>query len=347
MTWRFRHCFPISYSRYNTDESSRSAEEMSSKGLEQLESLLTWGLMLLPELQNFRISRFRRDSATSERFRHYRDHKQVRVCFTFSAFDRLFEKLLPDSRLANHLDFFGDFWVGFDQDVGREMGLTPVQYYYSPEELADDKTGLSAFDLGSSVPALLFEVRDMLRALSFLASGEADPEDPHWKPEWSGGHTDSRTAVAGLKALRQANPDLLSTLFPFAITYIEDNIEHLDLLLSLYQTTDGEERKSNYLYYSQAEWRLLDHNGPELELLLLDKESEKLEGYRQKALVALDNVGSDFRGDRKLFLGLSRPDGFVHFRNLISEIGCPKAVRSEVDEMVERFQLSGVEVKPH
>lgn len=96
-----------------------SAEDESRQGLRILEAVLKRGLIVTPELVEWRLRQTGEPTYTA----------QKRICFT----------ALGPNEFSDHARLFGSFALGFDRAALESLGATPV--FYVPRHLPDGGKG--------------------------------------------------------------------------------------------------------------------------------------------------------------------------------------------------------------
>lgn len=329
MTRLFRHCFPIAQSRFtrNRQRAPFDTQAQADLALSQLESIFHFGLLLTPEEQKFRGHEFRISAGQMEKVSHQAPNTQVRCCFTFGDISALQNICAEEDIGFNHLDVFGDFWIGLGEKAARSLGMMPVHYYHPGE--TDTRDEMKASDLGAAMPQFLLKMRDIMYSLLLLDEGSdaiADINFSDWQPNWDRRFcSDTATAIRAISELFASDDRVIEKLLPFDHLRPRDAIGHINLLLSLFQTVGSEKLGQNMVYYDQSEWRIVDIERAGMEFLSIDQQQpDGWEEIRQRFVASLRRCGIVRIDQKKLLLGVHQGGMFRKFGQLVEEVGCPR-----------------------
>jgi|GEM_PF-1156962 hypothetical protein len=233
----FYHNFPRS--RLNG-----SREEMIQTGQAILQSIKKIGLILVPEIVEWK------QPLQDGSFRTVLI-KQNRISFTE----------LSQVEVKEHGRFFGPFAIEFSVDVLRKLGAMPV--IYIPQNLKDDNK-YSA--VGSTIVAQLNDIKYTINQLHIL-SQLANPE--HILKTVPDAKSISDDFLIHLSNTDPSNAVVQSSAVSMKcvnniLSYIEYRNAPFDLMVgvlshiqNLFYPTDNDRHDSLLEYYRQREWRLL------------------------------------------------------------------------------------------
>lgn len=246
-----------------TDEDRRN-------GLEILRLILTHGLLCTPE--KFKLyPNYNTENEEKQRClaanKHHDEIVQSRACFTLvDTLELCKEYELSQgqtTRDAAHIDLFGEFAIGLDPIEARAIGVMPTVYYYR-HDISDPFTRTAG--LGSQVVERLDEIRSLFSILSYIeAKSNAAPEDdmvfpPPEKLKSMGifvrYQNDIEMELARIKAEDAA---LVLRLFNTDRVPAWNLVDFVEIMLSLYQTTDSTIEDAPLAFFQQREWRLVHH----------------------------------------------------------------------------------------
>ena len=285
------HCFPrhLSRSRSEINQDVEISEELYHQiGNLILKSILENGLLLTPETFYIRDSEYLHrqnigewqtlnQKKTDNQFKI----KQVRACFTLATASELKRKIPGMSYssshneeaslpiLSSHCDIFGDFAIGLDPIEARILGAIPTIYHYPA--LDDSTLSLYSYGTGSTLSfeliSRLLEARKLLVGLAYIEA-LADSNDEHSrtiKQLQEMGQTLENEPLSVIDAAFRLdkNKNLAKQIYPLFDTKrvpVWNIIEHIELLLNLFQVADSLKRDRHLAYFQQKEWRIIQYN---------------------------------------------------------------------------------------
>lgn len=292
------HCFPgfLGKSRAASSRVQRS-DKADAVGLLVLGSILDNGLVLAPE--EFRIPSPVHHAGTahddiphrangSDPCREGKDFGaqgeetafrmiQVRACFTLAtraeleqqASEATYATARPSSqlrRIETHFDLFGGFALGINPLDARWLGAMPTIYYYRPPSLPDeDPQAQGSRTLSLELLSRLLEARTLLVALAHVEAlaGCGDARIATTEQLRSMGQSLDRQPDHVIDAVEHITPYLARQICPLLDTQrmpIWNIVQHIEMLLSLFQVADSRSRNRPLAYFQQREWRIIQHN---------------------------------------------------------------------------------------
>lgn len=281
------HCFPrhLSASRSEIDRDVMISEELYHQiGNLLLKSILENGLLLTPESFSVRDSGYLHkqnlwgwQTPSQEQISDRFQMQQVRACFTLATASELKRQIPGVSYLSSHnqeasptishFDLFGDFAIGLDPIEARSLGAIPTIYYYPA---VDNYTSpLYGYGTGSTLNfeliSRLLEARKLLVGLAYIEA-LADSNCEHnltIEQLQEMGQTLDNEPQSVIEAASRLNKNLAKQIYPLFDTErvpIWNIIEHIELLLNLFQVADSLKRDRPLAYFQQKEWRIIQYN---------------------------------------------------------------------------------------
>ena len=261
------HCFPR---RYSGDP---------DRALEQLKIMMEFGLLLTPEVLD--IGQMQTNKCV-----WLQESKIQLECASFTLVDRrelwspkYKAKGVTLEKQQSHFDLFGEFAIGIDPADARNLGASPVYYFYTDK--GDEDNGINIPYL---VLLCLLELRTLaislarvearampndndiystrlLNMLGYVLSSEDELEDR----VQSISKEEARAAISLLTQKR---------------TPAWNMVDRISIILNFFQGTDYPGRENNLEYYRQREWRITRFFGPGLGFYRLGARS-RLDGQAQ------------------------------------------------------------------
>jgi hypothetical protein len=233
------------------------------KGLEILRLILTHGLLCTPE--KFKLyPNYNTENEEKLKFlrvgTHHDEVIQSRACFTLM--DRLELTQNQSTREAAHIDLFGEFAIGLDPIEARALGITPTVYYYrhdmgnSPNRTA----GLAA-----QIVERLDEIRSVFSILSYIEGNAHAGEDETAYPSPENLKNmgievrHQKEIKAELEKLKTEDAASIFRLLNTDRVPAWNLVDFVEIMLSLYQTTDSTIEDAPLAFFHQKEWRLVHH----------------------------------------------------------------------------------------
>ena len=339
--------------------------------LQTLRNILEFGLLLCPENKDFACmsDTNTRDLRSNLERTSGSGIKQIRACFTLA--ENAEELARTTSSGESHRDLFGDIGLAISPTVGRALGAVPCHYY--PEEYVPDASHFLPFmdilrSRNSGEIRNLTQIRDVLMLLAVLeaiAKGNEPPkiaaeipnlqEVEYFFPKistLSKEKSDKLFESISKTELALASKFLKPLEFPrLALLNLAWKIEGL---LDTMQTIDSGNRKVEFGYFDQREWRipLIQHKGLNLSCLDINSDPFKRRTEDEKATTkqALDAVERilTFRPDTDIKIR-EKKDYWIHwgmkadeyskgkpidFALFIDRIWCPQPWKSEVSGLL-------------
>ena len=246
---------------------SKPTGEDRANGLKILELMLRNGLLCTPETfklyPNYNTTNVEK-KVFLDPLTHHDKVVQSRACFTLLDTLELAKEYEVsgggEQRYASHADLFGEFAIGLDPIEARELGIMPTVYYYRQDIENSRLAGL-----GSQIIERLDEMRNLFSVISQIEA------KAHKGKEVPGLPTISELEEMGVQVRHQkdikAGLDNLSeadATFFFRILNTDrvpacNLADFVEIMLSLYQTTDSTIEKAPLAFFNQKEWRLVHH----------------------------------------------------------------------------------------
>ncbi len=378
------HCFPgyLSASRRIPTRDATSLEQLRCQiGYLTLKSILETGLLLTPERFSVRNSdhlhtknRFGfwdlmpTNPYSNREAREQFQMTQVRACFTLATPSELKRKIAGLRYSSSHyeganippwshFDLFGDFAIGLDPIEARALGAIPTIYYY--RDVVDSESPLSSYGTSSTLSfeliSRLLEARKLLVALAHIeALADSNCEDTRTIKQLRemGQNLDDEPDCV-IKAASRLSENLAKQIYPLFDTNrvpIANIIEHIELLLSLFQVADSQ-RNRPLAYFQQKEWRIIQHNkqGLNCEPLLGKQYSQGSSKKIQKLRSYLSEIDRLLEEPRfqTMFKNRENTDGFwllmncnrFNFRDFIKQIIVPDSALEPTKELISTFDF--------
>jgi hypothetical protein len=245
------------------------------KALEILRLILTHGLLCTPEklklYPNYNTENKEKQECLHAK-KHHDEIVQSRACFTLvDTLELSKEYQLSEGRSASHgahVDLFGEFAIGLDPVEARALGVMPTVYYYRHD--MSDPTFPSAFTktagLGAQIVERLDEIRSLFSVLSYIEAKATagtinDVVFPGPEVLKSMGiqvRYESKIA-AELAKINGEDASLVFRLFNTDRVPAWNLVDFVEIMLSLYQTTDSTIEDAPLAFFQQREWRLVHH----------------------------------------------------------------------------------------
>jgi hypothetical protein len=332
------------------------------RGLEILRLILTHGLLCTPERFKLYPNYHTENKGKQECLRANKPHDEIvqsRACFTLM--DRL--ELAKEYELsqdqpahyAAHVDLFGEFAIGLDPIDARALGIMPTVYYYR-HDMGTSFRRMAG--LGSQIVERLDEMRTLFSVLSYIEAKANDkPEDAQvfLQPERLKAlgirvryQADIEEALANLKG---EEASLIFQLFSTDRVPAWNLVDFVEMMLSLYQTTDSTIEDAPLAFFQQREWRLIHHMMKGLRWFgLADHPTYRnplAEQYKPAIRRIKDFLRKSFAGksDKHLpwflshcwvLLGTER----LHFRDFVREVVVPKGFCQHAKAIVDSLPFN-------
>ena len=332
------------------------------KGLEILRLILTHGLLCTPE--KFKLyPNYETENEEKLKFLQAKTHHdeivQSRACFTLLNTLELTER--HETREEAHTDLFGEFAIGLDPLEARALGIAPTVYYYRHDLGAGSRRTAG---LGAQIVERLDEIRSVFSVLSYIeAQANAGIDDvafPSAQKLKEMGirvkfQKDIEAALAGLTTREAA---LIFRLFNTDRVPAWNLVDFIEIMLSLYQTTDSTIEDAPLAFFHQREWRLVHHMMPGLIWFGLGNQSHRSDPWAQE-------FRNDRREIRRFISGASHKSesdlawyfdyGWVlagtetrHFRDFVRQIVVPEKFCQATSDLIKSipFESAPPEITP-
>lgn len=267
------HAFPrLPHRRDSAGRIIRNSptDEDRIKGLEILRLILTHGLLCTPEkfklYPNYNTENKEKQRCLRENTPHD-ELVQSRACFTLvDTLELSKEYELSQGQLTRHeahIDLFGEFAVGLDPVEARALGIMPTVYYYK-HDIGDPFTRRAG--LGVQIVERLDEIRSLFSILSYIEAkaNAGDGDDMTFPaPEVLKSlgiqvryESEIEAEIAKIKA---KDASFIFRLFNTDRVPAWNLVDFVEIMLSLYQTTDSTIEDAPLAFFQQKEWRLVHH----------------------------------------------------------------------------------------
>ncbi|MBL9138660.1 MAG: hypothetical protein JNK85_22515 [Verrucomicrobiales bacterium] len=163
-----------------------------------------------------------------------------------------------------HTESFGRFAIGLDTEEARRLGMVPVFYYYRPEGPHGMAVKSRPIIDGGISQRVLFRLAELRTLLIALAQVEArsNPHSSVYMPcdalARTGLILEGEDRVAGeLQALSTKAARKVFKLLDTDRVPAWNAAEWIELILSMFQTADSNQRSRHLAYFEQREWRII------------------------------------------------------------------------------------------
>jgi hypothetical protein len=324
------------------------------KGLEILRLILTHGLLCTPE--KFKLyPNYHTENKEKLKFlqanTHHDEIVQSRACFTLM--DTLELTQSQPTRDAAHIDLFGEFAIGLDPIEARAFGITPTVYYYRHD------LGNPAFrtaGLGAQIVERLDEIRSVFSILSYIeANANAGEDDTAYPPPEKlrsmGIHVRYQSEIeAELAKLKARDAALIFRLFNTDRVPAWNLVDFIEIMLSLYQTTDSTLENAPLAFFHEKEWRLVHHMMTGLIWFGLDKHPARRNPWATEFESDIRNIRNFIRratqkNEDHLTWFLSHcwvlaGTEQLHFRDFVREIVVPEGFCKDARRIVDSLPFA-------
>lgn len=319
MSYNYYHSFPR---RFCSNSYSYGNEFQIQKGLEIFESILTYGVLLVPEIVEFDGELDTETGNTTSELLAL----QRRFCLTH----------LNEEQLTSHASSFGGFHLEFSEISIRKLGAIPV--FYIPKSNPNENTGLDI--LGNTLLHRLSEIQDILRILSEIDSKLTSEVKSLFKRSiklYSNendrkiSHSDLSWFLNSLKEGKQEFKELAATIEVLSYIFYPTKRRNVSNSYS----------DNNIYYYLQREWRVI--GGISLNMNSIDDDLTEIEK------VHISNIDTDFfrspisnHFDSNTIIDeckVIRDIEGTPIKNLISRIYAPKHSKNRLKNILSYFNL--------
>jgi hypothetical protein len=358
------HAFPRPARRSgaNADGSAIIGIERQ-KGLEILRMILTHGLLCTPEKFELYPNHHTENARKLEFLKAHQPHDKItasRGCFTLvDAADLSKEYRIStsgDDRFAAHADLFGEFAIGIDPIEARTIGVLPAVYYYRHDLISQAS---KVAGLGSQIVERLDEIRNVFAVLSYIEgrAHQSFADDESFPPPEVLAHLGIRVRhqdeiEAELETLGEKSAEYIFKLFNTDRVPAWNLFDFIEIMLSLYQTTDSTLEDAPLAFFQQREWRLIHHNTMGLKWVglgehtqrrnplapLFRNDIEKLRSYIRQNLAWMDESKLKTFFDHCWVLSGTEDR---HFRDFVREIVIPEDFCKEAEAIVASLPFVG------
>jgi len=345
----FFHSFPRWFASRTDQSATIKSSSMScvlSRGADTLSSISKYGLLCTPEWLPF-SSRVTQTLGGSRpiAFSDLGKLSQSRFCVTALGVDELYvrrgQKHLEQAKpTIPHAEAFGPFTIGFSNQTARRIGFMPTIYYSAANSQGDLSVGPKYWDLGVNLQLLqsLHDLRNIVKSLLVLEHAYAKYDtttDLHALDisdmlEASGSELPAAKMVSSLS---KDTLDLLTEPFNFQRLPALYLLDHLEIVLTLFQSSDDLKAEVPLDYFQQREWRLVQHFRRSLYWYSLGdhadhKDENRLDRRQQRAELA-GKIGRNKEYLNACWV-LESVDGIL-IRNLVSFVSLPNRSLDLID----------------
>lgn len=326
-----------------------------SSGSDTLRSMSKYGLLCTPQWLSFsnrtgRSIGARREVGQSDLGRF----SQSRFCVTALASEQLYVKQ-PHSPIT-HAEAFGPFAIGFTNEAARQIGLLPTIYHWPIpiKENARESAHSSAPNLNTQLIHSLYDIRNVLQNLSILEYHQSQYDTNMVLKgidltKIIGDSSDKTSLIDKLSQSNAETIDLLTEPFNFRRLPALFLLDHLEIILSLFQSTDDLKSEVPLTYFHQREWRLVQHLRPSLFWYSLGDsplQQDENKYKRQKKIREIKNRIQKSQSYLDACWILESVNG-RHVRELISLVSVPNRVllnmKSEISDLFPNAKIEAAE----
>jgi hypothetical protein len=350
------HAFPRPRRRtssFRKDGASGSEDEERESGLAVLSLILKHGLLCTPErfglYANFSTENTSKQECLKEN-KPYTQIVQSRACFTLSDATELSKEyqvspILPNDHVT-HVDLFGEFAIGLDPIEARKLNIMPVVYYYrhdhQPAASFGLPIGMKKSGLAAQMVERLDELRNLMAVLSYVETAAHPAGGRDWEfpsREWLTQQgirviyeEQVERALAGLGTEQAAT---VYRLFDTDRPPAWNIFDFLQMMLSIYQTSDSTIAEAPLAFFQQREWRLIHHMMQGQIWFSLGKHDEKKNPFAKQFASESREIENHLRNSRDQQAKINWDEYLKHawvywgddqyqFRDYIREIVVPE-----------------------
>ncbi|WP_299970577.1 hypothetical protein [uncultured Roseobacter sp.] len=243
------------------------------------------------------------------------------------------QKTTAETEVAvSHADVFGPFTIGFSDEVGRRIGLMPTIYYSPTDSQGFLSTDDSTAEIGVSLQLIqsLYDLRNVMTSLLVLEHAYSKYDDTTDLAsldlsEILGKKVSELPAFKLANSLSKFKLDLLTEPFNFHRLPAIYLLDHLEIVLTLFQSSDDLQTGVALDYFQQREWRLVQHFHPSLFWYSLGDHADYKDENRRSRLLQRREIQAKI-GRSQGYLNacwvLESIDG-VPIRDLVSFVSAP------------------------
>lgn len=355
------HSFPRRSTEAQVKAFGYSSTNEIEFGLEILESILRFGILLTPE----RLEIPRNPVSARVDPPGPLSIVQRRACFTLLRRDELLRLNVQgsdqeDGRRLGHTQTFGSFSIGVDPIEGRQLGIMPAFYYYKSKDFFSRRgwmnTDLINFSPSSELLFRLAEIRALMVCIAtFEALGAPDDRQVYRLGRMRSKGLKLHNERDVTRALLDLTPELAGVIHKCIDTDrvpAWNMIDWIDIILNMFQIADDKDRIGSLNYYQQREWRLPQYFSPLVECyaVFTDLVRQQPRWICQENLVTLREILMRHSAEQKF--KLFRDEIFLlsgtdqrPFRSFIREIVVPHSAADRCEELVVRhlcYQAGGL-----
>lgn len=358
------HAFPRP--SHHGDRSGRAIRQVPihedrRRGFEILRLILNHGLLCTPEKFRF-YPNYKTDNEAKQQFlldnQPHNEIIQSRASFTLTQSLELTKEYeltqKNGSYYTTHTDLFGEFAIGLDPIEARELGIMPTVYYYR-HDIKNSFTQITG--LGAQIVERLDEIRTLFSILSYVEA-KAHPEDGEIFPSAEqlknrGIEVRYENSIwKELTRITQEEAALVFRLFETDRVPAWNLVDFVEIMLSLYQTTDSTIEDAPLSFFQQREWRLAFHMMDGLKWFGLgnhpfhrDPWAKQFESAREqiKDFILESSYRKEKDDDYLTWFfdncWVLSQVGKLHFRNFVREIIVPEIFYKDTINLVESLHF--------
>ena len=269
----FLHSFPRVFATRTDDISPTHVSHentVMSRGIEILRSISTFGLICTPEWLRFPVHKRQGLDGPDLAFNlDLGRFSQSRFCVTAVNVTELHGGYVQSGfaetkHAISHANVFGPFAIGFSDDVAREIGFMPTIYFSPKNSHGVSGQQPSYIGLNSQLLQSLLDIRNVIKSLLILEhaySKRYKTNDLHTLDltDTLDDSGEDLPALENVKSLDKRELDLLTQLFDFKRLPALYLLDHLEIILSLFQSTEDIKSDVPLNFFRQREWRLVQH----------------------------------------------------------------------------------------
>jgi hypothetical protein len=291
----------------------------------------------------------------------YRTMTQSRACFTL--LDRYeLTREVEVSRGAgesgetkvqtSHADLFGRFVIGIDPLEARQLGILPVHYYYrSVYDGGVKPEGMKEEGLGSYIISRLEEIRSILCILSHVEALSRPGDAVFFTMERLNKHgikpIDENKVSGLLGRMSKREARRIYDVFDTDRVRAWSLGNAIDMLWSLYQTTDSYITGEPLAFFRQREWRLIHHMRSGMRWYSLgshepsvDTHAHEFRSERKSMRELLSERFGTLNEKEMQFFWVLAEVGRLPFRDFVREVVVPEEYRDRAEKVVLGFSYN-------
>lgn len=266
---------------------------------------------------------------------------QYRACFSLNDENAV----LSTGGLSDH---FGEFAIALDSLHARTLGIVPTIYYYKTENEDPD----SSPDSGVSAEILnrLAEVRRILIAIAHVETKAFPQKKERYRDKsYLAKHgltlEDESAVWRSLHALTQSDARHMYDCLNNERVAAWNLAEWIEMTLSMFQTADSKVRNRHLAYFSQREWRVIQHFSETINCWPLDRQvRQEFDSFAQRALTSAES--QILRINEEFGVEIPANDCFllhsaqgIKFRHFVQEVICPTKHANNTEKILTSLSI--------